>query len=508
MNKAFNKLIKGLLIVPLGFISSCDNKVDMNNIVFEDKNIIQQSFGGLGVEWGAYEDVDKISQENWIKIFENMDRLNVSRIRLMISYDWICYNFDNKNTEDKNDDTWTYNFTNKWAQNTIDILSYCQEHDIEVAFGAWNVIANLNNDVWGMLDEVSSDIRWAKITRDVLDYLVNKKGFTCIKWFVNTNEPNYTGVVGSSKNALNTYEKWEQGVKNVRRLLDEANLHNIGIVGGDVTVTLNSNLWRDYLINISKNIKDQVADYGAHMYLTNMMVDRGQMMDMIKQLVDEIKINDDKCNVTRMANIWESGLVDGKNSETDCQNFIRTYHYGVRMADYTLQALIGGINGITYWDFDDAMHFMYNSDIPTPKEWGMFSSLSDVDANKQELRPWYHSSTLLTNLFKKGNIIVNSLTNDTSLDKTFRCLATYNEDLSLGGYAMVNQGTKKVNKSFRINKNILGDKLYIYQFGDGTYKLDEKGYIAPNYVIDGKLSDQLNLEINPCELIVVANQKL
>ena len=42
MNKAFNKLIKGLLIVPLGFISSCDNKVDMNNIVFEDKNIIQQ----------------------------------------------------------------------------------------------------------------------------------------------------------------------------------------------------------------------------------------------------------------------------------------------------------------------------------------------------------------------------------------------------------------------------------------------------------------------------------
>ena len=84
MNKAFNKLIKGLLIVPLGFISSCDNKVDMNNIVFEDKNIIQQSFGGLGVEWGAYEDVDKISQENWIKVFENMDRLNVSRIRLMI----------------------------------------------------------------------------------------------------------------------------------------------------------------------------------------------------------------------------------------------------------------------------------------------------------------------------------------------------------------------------------------------------------------------------------------
>ena len=64
----------------------------------------------------------------------------------------------------------------------FDILDYCQTHDMEVAFGAWNVIADLSNgganDVWGMMEEVTSDIRWAKITADTLDFLVKQKGYT------------------------------------------------------------------------------------------------------------------------------------------------------------------------------------------------------------------------------------------------------------------------------------------------------------------------------------------
>lgn len=507
MRKNTRKVLSSLLLVPIGILSSCKNTVDMDNIVFTEKNVVQQSFGGLGVEWGAYEDVDKITPNSWDRILKNMDRLGASRIRLMISYDWICYNFDNKGTTDKNDDTWTYNFANKWAKNTIDILTYCQEHNIDVAFGAWNVIANMQNDVWGMLDDVSSDIRWAKITSDVLDFLVNKKGFTCIKWFVNTNEPNYTGLVGSSKNALNTYEKWEQGVKNVRAALDKAGLKDISIVGGDVTMT-SDNSWLDYLLNISKNIPDKVGDYGMHAYIKNRMLDQGEMMTEIQKVTDQIKKNDKGYGTERFANIWEGGLYDGKNNETDCQLAIRTGLYGVRMADYTMQSLLAGVNGICYWDFDDGMHFMYNSEIPTPKEWGMFSSLEGVSAEKQELRPWYHSSVLLTQMLKKGNKIYGSDTNNPELDKTFRCLGTTNQDNTQAGFMCVNQGTKAVEKTFRFDNKIEGEKLYIYQFSDKNYKLDEEGFIAPNYVIDGSLNKQLKLTINAHELMVVSTEKL
>ena len=181
--------------------------VDLNNIAFTKDDIKSPNFGGLGVEWGAYEDTDKIAEGGWDRILGYMDHLGAARIRLMINYDWFCQSFDKKSNNDPNDDTWTYNFTNKYARNMIDILEYCQINHIDVAFGAWNIIADLgknpdgsSKDVWGMLDAVTSDIRWAKITADVLDFLVNVKGFSCIKWFVNSNEPNWLGAEGSSKN--------------------------------------------------------------------------------------------------------------------------------------------------------------------------------------------------------------------------------------------------------------------------------------------------------------------
>ena len=221
-----------------------------------------------------------------------------------------------------------------------------------------------------------------------------------------------------------------------------------------------------------------------------------------------VQMNDKGYGTERFANIWEGGLYDGKNNETDCQLAIRTGLYGVRMADYTMQSLLAGVNGICYWDFDDGMHFMYNSEIPTPKEWGMFSSLEGVSAEKQELRPWYHSSVLLTQMLKKGNKIYGSDTNNPELDKTFRCLGTTNQDNTQAGFMCVNQGTKAVEKTFRFDNKIEGEKLYIYQFSDKNYKLDEEGFIAPNYVIDGSLNKQLKLTINAHELMVVSTEKL
>ena len=126
------------------------SSVDKYHIAFVKEDITQKNFGGLGVEWGAYEDTDKIAEGGWDRIIHYMDHLAAARIRLMINYDWFCQNFDNKGNRDPSDDTWTYNFTNKYAKNMIDILEYCQIHHIDVAFGAWNVIGSLEGDIWNI----------------------------------------------------------------------------------------------------------------------------------------------------------------------------------------------------------------------------------------------------------------------------------------------------------------------------------------------------------------------
>ena len=479
--------------------------VDMDNIAFTSDDISSESFGGLGVEWGAYEDTDKIAEGGWDRVINYMDHLGAARIRLMINYDWFCQNFDSKNNTDPNDDTWTYNFTNKYARSMIDILEYCQTHAIDVAFGCWNVIGSFDSDVWNMMEKVTSDIRWAKITADVLNYLVHEKGFSCIKWFVNSNEPNWIGEKGSSKNYNNTYLIWEQGVRNVRAALDNIGLDYIGIIGGDTTGVIGT---EEYFSNIARRIPGLVADYGCHLYLGNYDIDRGQMLGQINTISNKIKAIDGGFGSIREVNVWEAGLLDGKTL-LDCQSMIRTPDYAIRMVDYTIQCLAGGMNGVVYWDFDDAMHFMYSANTTTPKEWGMFSSLAEASSGKQEARPWYHSSSLLCHLLRKGNKIYSPIQNDPSLTKTFRSIATVSQDGKQAGFVCINADmSKSTTKSFYLDDEVAGDKLYIYKFARGEYRLGEDGFIEPNDVIEGSLNKKITLEIAPRTVYVVSNTRL
>lgn len=482
------------------------SNVDPDNIAFTSDDIIQKSFGGLGVEWGAYEDTDKIAEGGWERVLSYMDYLQAARIRLMINYDWFCQNFDNHGNTDPNDDTWTYNFTNKYAKNMIEILEYCQVHHIDVAFGCWNVIGDFDEDPWKMMEKVTSDIRWAKITADILNFLVNQKGFSCIKWFVNSNEPNLVGAEGSSKNYNNTFSIWAKGVKNVRAALDKVGLRNIGIIGGDITVTD----WEgaeEYFAGIANNLQSYVADYGAHFYVSNLAVDYGEMLEEVLNVRDHIKKIDGGLGTARQMNVWEAGLRDGK-TDLDCQSLIDTVSYATRMTDFTLQCLAGGINGIVYWDFDDAMHFMYGENTTTPKEWGMFSSLAGASSGKQELRPWYHSTSLLCHLFKKGNKIYSPLQNHPVVNETFRTIATVSQDGTQAGFVCSNSGRRPVEKTFYLDDKVQGDKLYIYNFSSDTYKIGEDGFIIPNEIIDGSLNKKITLTIPNSTSIFVSNTRL
>lgn len=476
-------------------------------------NLINDDFDGLGVEWGAYEDSNKLKSNAWDIITKYADRLDgMSLVRCMVNYDWFCEDFDNKGDNDKTNDTWTYNFSNKWMKSTEDVLTYCQAHNIDVAFGAWNVIANLQDDTWGMLDDVTSDPRWTKMTCDVLEYLVNKKGFTCIKYFVNSNEPNYTGRVGSSKNALNTFAKWRQGVLNVRAGLDAIGLNNIKIVGSDATATSDGSM-DDYLYGIAQDsvLREAVGDYGIHVYPYKETLDNGKILDQYMQRNDKLKEYDPDYGTKRKMHIWEAGLQDGKNLVYDCQELIDTYQYGKVMANYTLSALICGINGISYWNFDDGMNFMYNADgTVTPKEWGMFSSLSSATVLKQQLRPWYHSSMLLMNLLRRHNVIFDSGENGTSINPSLRSIATISNDRNLAGVLFSN--TDVVNDKtvkFVIDEKYNNDeKLYVYVFNEKSALIGKDGFVKPNYEVEGSLNKINELTIPASSFVVVSNKVL
>ena len=506
-------LLSSCLTAMMGCNTQGKGKVDKDNLVFDKNGIVLDNFEGLGVEWGTYEDPDKLSSGSWERSLKIMDRLNPQVTRCMLNYDWFITNFDDKFDSDKSNDTWEYNFSNKLMNNTIDVLRYCDDHNIDVAFGCWNVPGSLGKDEYNMFTEVTSDARWATMTADILEYLIKFQGIKCIKYFVNSNEPNYSGVEGKSKNFNNTFEVWAKGVKNVRKALDDRGFNDIKIIGGDTTGFEGT---IEYFNGISKSdeLKEAVGDYGFHVYCPNMIIDTGDLAVRIRDIYNQVKKNDKDLGVKRIPHIWEAGLYDGKNAETDSNAYIANYSYGLRMADYTLQCAIAGVNSIVYWDFDDGMHFMYNADgTMTSKGWGMFSSLSTDSAMKQRLRPWYHSSVLLTNLMRKGSKIIDNPANDPEVDNTFRSMAVVGENNTYAGVVAINRGMLPVTKTFRVAEEFLANaatpnKIYVYIYNEADLKIGEDGFVKENQVLDLSLKDEIEISVPQNSMVILSSKEL
>ena len=502
-------LLSSCLTAMVGCNTQGKGKVDKDNLVFDKKGIVLDNFEGLGVEWGTYEDPDKLSSGSWERSLKIMDRLNPQVTRCMLNYDWFITNFDDKFDSDKSNDTWEYNFSNKLMNNTIDVLRYCDDHNIDVAFGCWNVPGSLGKDEYNMFTEVTSDARWATMTADILEYLIKFQGIKCIKYFVNSNEPNYSGVEGKSKNYNNTFEIWSNGVKNVRKALDDRGFRDIKIIGGDTTGFEGT---IEYFNGISKSdeLKEAVGDYGFHVYCPNMIIDTGDLAVRIRDIYDQVKKNDKELGVKRIPHIWEAGLYDGKIAEIDSNAYIANYSYGLRMADYTLQCAIAGVNSIVYWDFDDGMHFMYLPDgSMTSKGWGMFSSLGTDSAFKQRLRPWYHSSVLLTNLMRKGSKIIDSKFNDQDIDKNFRSMGVIGPEDNYAGIVAINRSMSSVKKTFRIAEEFAdSEKIYVYIYNENELKLGEDGFVRENLVMDASLKDQVEIDVPGKSMVILSSKEL
>ena len=494
-----------LILLVTVFVFSCNKDEQYVSTRFGSTYVVSSSFDGLGVEWGTYEDTNKMVKGSWSRVLTAVDKLRPSLVRCMTNLDWFVTDFDDKGTEDTSDDTWNYNFNNKQMVNASNVLDYCQTNGIKVAFGVWNVIGNADpdKDIYGMIPNASADPRWAKMCADLMEYLVKHKGYTCIRWFVNTNEPNVIGQKGTSKNAYSSLEKWMQGVRNVRSAFDQIEeLKYLSIVGGDTTTVIAS---KEYLEAAAKEIPDILDNYGVHLYVNNSQIDSAEYQKSVRKLYLGVQDADSALGKTKQMYIWEAGLLSGKKQETDCNELIRTYPYGLRMADYTLQSINAGINGIVYWDLDDAMHFMYNETGTTAKEWGMFSTLATAELGKQEYRPWYHSSVLLTNVLRPGNTVYGCTSNPDGV----RSVATVNADRTQGGIVVVNNSKKKIKQDVILDEEIKTDgKLYVYLYGESTLKLDENGFVAPNYVIDGSLNNKLSFEVPASSMLVVTTERV
>ena len=259
--------MKRLLIFIVIFILSASCKKDTGSgaVISDTKNdltikssLINQSFVGNGAQWGGYDILNSwtgsptLSASDWDKLFKRVRFMRPPIVRIMVSAGW-NYLINNVFDPSKSDPV------------LIKILDFCQAEGISVLLGEW-----------GHAGGTSIDQTWLENSAKFLEYLLNTKKYTCIKYFNMVNEPN-----GSWSSINGNYALWKTLIDQFSaKLTDKGIASAIKIIGPDVAVW-DANL-TSWVINTNFDLGAKIGAYDIHTYPTDIQVQEGTYQTMVK----------------------------------------------------------------------------------------------------------------------------------------------------------------------------------------------------------------------------------
>jgi len=374
---------------------------------------ITRSFLGNGVQWSAYPHADSPTAEwgelmtaaKWKTVFERLDFMRPRMVRVMDQAHWRYYKGLDEQGEPVTD------FDTPEVRSLCMLLDYCQRNGIAVMIGEWGTPDN------GIRPEGilrADDPRWSRMIGRFLEYLLDTKGYTCIRYYNLVNEPN-----GDWASTDGNWDEWSRGYRMmhdelVRRGLDG----RIGLAGPDVVANFNHKKspvqGRDWVRLTAEKMPDITALYDVHPYPDQNTIRSGTFYRYYSDILN-LTASRPKPFVFGELGLKYKGemgaeqrrraAADTVASDNDSQMFVYEYFYGVDMTDALLQAMMAGFSGAIAWDLDDAMHTEGDTgDRGKLKRWGMWNSLGTEFGNPgdERLRPWFYPWSLMCRCFTPG----------------------------------------------------------------------------------------------------------
>ncbi|MCI2081569.1 MAG: cellulase family glycosylhydrolase [Bacteroidales bacterium] len=382
----------------LAFCTCCRPVQKADALIDIDRgNIVSADYIGNGVEWDPYE-LDygfgkvKLSDSDWDKLFSRLDYMRPQFVRVMF--------FTKQYVKDGK-----FDFDHDSLQ-VNRMLNYCLKNGITVMIGDWgHGMVDLENRTFDrrLVDDA---VRYA-------DYLVNVKGFSCIRYYNLVNEPN-----GDWSDIKGDYALWEEMMRYFYSRMRECGLdEKVGLVGPDASIWDDSSEW--WIDKCSSDLAGIVKLYDIHTYPSISTVNSGDYSGIIKTYRDRVPEG------SRIV-IGEIGLkpnpgdsLDAVNRErinrmpyasrNDSQTLVFDHFYGVDLVDALIQAMNCGFSGASVWMLDDAMHSNPDDGAGKLKIWGFWNILGEEyfgGAEQEKVRPPYYAWSLMTRYIPKGSAIL------------------------------------------------------------------------------------------------------
>ena len=403
-----------LQILFLLFCIGCQKPVQNAEVIFRinKDSIISTSYLGNGVQWDPYQ-LDygngrvTISESDWNKLYARLDHMRPQFIRMMVyTTDYL------KNG--KLDEMYDFDQVSK-------ILTYCQERGITVMMGDWG--GRMVDPVTNRIDTfmLSNAARYA-------DFLVNRKGYDCIKYYNMINEPN-----GDWSSNQANYDLWARAIRYFdRRMHDYGLADKVGLAGPDAAIWDQSEAW--WIDSCATRFNEAIKLYDIHTYPPKSTVNSGEYSKIIRAYKERVPQGSQIImGEIGLKFLKTDTLLEKENNERiskvphasreDSQMFVYDHFYGIDMADALFQTMNEGFSGALIWMLDDAMHSKTEEGPDKLKIWGFWNILGEEyfgGAKEEEVRPSYYAWSLLSKYIPNGSTVYAV---ETGEDKGVRAVA-------------------------------------------------------------------------------------
>ena len=438
--------------------------------VYPEK-VISTNFIGNGVQWSAYPHADApdaewgalMTEQKWQVVFHRLDYMKPKLVRVMDQANWrYLKGFDAKSEP-------ILDFDSPEVKSLQKLLDYCQKNDITVLFGEWGCPYQMQNQAAGipLYFTGANDPKWINIIVKYLDNLINVKGYTCLKHYTLVNEPN-----GYWASTNGNWDEWSEGIKMLKKALDEAGLSDkISIAGPDAVASYDNPTSKykgnEWVAESARQLNDQIGLYEIHAYADYELVRSGKFTKYYSNIAQMAKavskpIVFGEIGFEKMTEENQKRVKTDPHASEDSQMDVYDFSYGIDMADAAIQIMNSGYSGAAAWDLDDAMHTNGDAGDKTQlKRWGFWNILGTEICNNpadENIRPWFYTWSLICRYFPDGTTIIES---DTTGIKGLRLVAaTKGNDMSI---AIVNNSG--VNQKFKLKVGASSSnpfKKYIY----------------------------------------------
>ena len=426
-------------------------------------SLVSRDYIGNGVQWDPYAlDYGRgrvsISDRDWEKLYARLDFMRPAFIRVMINTGSVV-------REGRLD-------TGRGLDQLTHILDYCRSRGVTVMFGDWG--GSLLDTRRRMIDTLMLDR-----AADYLGFLVQDRGYDCIRYYNLVNEPN-----GYWSAADGDFDLWARAVRYLHGCFEARGLQQVELVGPDAAIWGPEESW--WVSRSREELGDCIGLYDIHTYPSKCTVNSGEYTRILQAYRREVP-------AARKIVMGEIGLkfvepadslLQAENlrrarahpnaSVLDSQMFVYDFSYGTDMADALLQTVQAGYSGCIAWMLDDAMHA--NEAPDKLKIWGFWNIFGEeyFGAGEERVRPWYYAWSLLCRTMRPGSDFCAVDVQGAPGIRAMACL--HGADRSL---AVVNVSDRP--RSVRIEASGWSrlKRAALYRYGEGLMRTDGDHLLHP-----------------------------